>query len=112
MQCVIDLFSAGMETTRTSLEWAFLYMALYPDVQAKVQAELDRMVGCERVPAMEDLKQLPFTEATICEILRASSVVPLGNPHAASEDTMFHGHLVPKGATIFSNLWAVHHDET
>ncbi|OQV16526.1 Cytochrome P450 18a1 [Hypsibius exemplaris] len=112
MQCVIDLFSAGMETTRTSLEWAFLYMALHPEVQSQVQEELDRVVGIERVPSMDDLKELPFTEATICEVLRASSVVPLGNPHAASEDTMFHGHLVPKGATIFSNLWAVHNDET
>jgi cytochrome P450 len=112
MQCVIDLFSAGMETTRTSLEWAFLYMALYPGVQAQVQEEVDRVVGLERAPTMDDLKLLPFTEATVCEVLRASSVVPLGNPHAASEDTMFHGHLVPKGATIFSNLWAVHNDET
>ena len=45
MQCVIDLFSAGMETTRTSLEWAFLYMALHSEVQSQVQEELDRVVG-------------------------------------------------------------------
>lgn len=111
MQCIIDLFGAGMDTTKTSLQWAFLYMALYPHVQERVQEELDRIIGTERAPTMDDQKDLKFTEATICEILRCSSVFPLGMPHEATENTVFRGFNVPKGATIFSNLYAVHNDE-
>lgn len=111
MQCVIDLFSAGMETTKTTLQWAFLYMAVYPEIQGRVQEEIDSVVGYDRRPTMDDFADLPYTEATICEILRKSCVLPLGNPHAASEDTYFNGFMIPKGATIIPNFWAVHNDE-
>ncbi|XP_055327652.1 cytochrome P450 18a1-like [Paramacrobiotus metropolitanus] len=111
MQCVIDLFSAGMETTKVSLQWAFLYISLNSDIQSRLQQELDAVVGTERRPTMDDLPNLPYMEATICEVLRKSSVAPLGSPHAASEDTIFKGYLIPKGTTIFPNFWAVHNDE-
>ena len=59
---LFDLFLAGSETTSTTLTWAALYMVRYPQVQARVQAELDNVVGKNRRPAIADKPKLPYTE--------------------------------------------------
>ncbi len=53
---------------------------------------------------------MPYTEAVISEILRITSLVPCGSPHEMRSDLIFHGYHLPKKATIFPNLYAVHHD--
>ena len=45
---LFDLFLAGSETTSTTLTWAVLYMVRYPEVQARLQQELDSVVGINR----------------------------------------------------------------
>ena len=59
---LFDLFLAGSETTSTTLTWAALYMVRYPKVQARVQAELETVVGKNRRPAIADKPNLPYTE--------------------------------------------------
>ncbi|KMQ90114.1 cytochrome p450 18a1, partial [Lasius niger] len=83
-QILGDLFSAGMETVKTTLEWAIVLMLHNPEAARAVQEELDEVVGRSRKPTMADLAYLPITDATICEILRRSSVVPLGTTHATT----------------------------
>ena len=78
---LFDLFLAGSETTSTSLTWAALYMVRYPEVQTRVQEELDRVVGVERLPSMKDKADLPYTEAVIMEIQRHANIVPMGVQH-------------------------------
>ncbi|XP_029018465.1 cytochrome P450 2U1 [Betta splendens] len=107
-----DLFIAGTDTTTNSVLWIILYMVLYPEIQGKVQAELDRVVGNNRVPSLTDKGRLPFTEATIMEVQRLAVVVPLAIPHMASETTEFRGYTIPKGTVILPNLWSVHRDPT
>jgi cytochrome P450 len=53
---------------------------------------------------------MPYTEAFIMEILRISSIIPLGVGHSTMEDFTFHGYDIPKGTQILSNIFAVHHD--
>merc|ERR1719290_57954 len=65
---MFDLFLAGSETTSTTLTWAALYMVRYPEIQSKVQHELDTVVGINRLPNMEDKRNLPYVEAVIMEI--------------------------------------------
>jgi len=48
----LDLFVAGMETTSNSLEFAMLYMILYPEVQQKIQLEIEREVGQSAFPTV------------------------------------------------------------
>ena len=62
---LFDLFIAGSETTSSTLTWAALYMVRYPQVQKKVQAELDRVVGQNRPPSLQDKSRLPYTEVRI-----------------------------------------------
>ena len=57
---LFDLFLAGSETTSTTLTWAVLYMARYPEVQRKVQDELDRTVGREQGDLSEGQSEPPL----------------------------------------------------
>ena len=66
---LFDLFLAGSETTSTTLTWAALYMVRYPQVQARVQAELDTVVGKNRRPAIVDKPKLPYTEVSTYTVL-------------------------------------------
>lgn len=107
-----DLFIAGTDTTTNSVLWILFYMVLYPDIQDKVQKEIDTVIGFDRAPSMTDKGSLPFTEATIMEVQRLTVVVPLAIPHMASKTTEFHGFTIPKSTVIIPNLWSVHRDPT
>ena len=65
---LFDLFLAGSETTSTTLTWAALYMVRYPEVQRKVQEELDRVVGEDGHPSIRDKPNLPYTEVRKCHL--------------------------------------------
>ncbi|XP_077461419.1 cytochrome P450 2U1 isoform X2 [Stigmatopora argus] len=105
-----DLFIAGTDTTTNSLLWIVLYMVVYPNVQDKIQAEVDTVVGRGRAPSFTDRGNLPFTEAAIMEVQRLTTVVPLGIPHMASKTTEFRGFTIPRGTVLLPNLWSVHRD--
>lgn len=81
-QIILDLFSAGVETLKTSVLWSIVYMLHYPDVMRKVQAEMDEKVGPNRLPTVKDMSKLTYTKATMYEIMRRSSVVPMGTTHS------------------------------
>ena len=66
-------------------------MVLFPDVQKRVQAELDAVVGRKRLPTFEDRASLPYLEATIKESLRFHPPTPLGIAHRLSEDDVVQG---------------------
>ena len=61
---LMDLFMAGSETTSTTLTWAMLFMVRYPQVQVRVQEELDRVIGRNRNPSLKDRLSLPYIEVT------------------------------------------------
>lgn len=56
----------------------FLAMTLFPEVQKKAQAEIDAVVGNDRLPSFSDRSQLPYVEALVKEVLRWNVVAPLG----------------------------------
>lgn len=109
-QIIGDLFTAGMETIKTTLQWAVVYMLHHPEVAKAVQEELDQVVGRNRLPNLEDMPFLPYTESTLLEVLRRSSIVPLGTTHATTRDINFNGYKIPKHAQIVPLLHAVHMD--
>lgn len=105
-----DLFIAGTDTTTNSLLWCLLYMSLHPNIQEKIHEEIARVIGADRAPSLTDKAQMPYTEATIMEVQRLSTVVPLSIPHMTSEKTVLQGFTIPKGTIILPNLWSVHRD--
>ncbi|NXD79487.1 CP2DH protein, partial [Halcyon senegalensis] len=106
-----DLFAAGFETTSTTLRWAILYMLLHPEIQSKVQAEIDKVTGRERPPAMTDQVSMPYTNAVIHEVQRYGDITPVGLPHMTYRDTELQGFFIPKGTTVITNLSSVLKDE-
>ncbi len=105
---LFDFFGAGTETTSHTLAWCMLYMILYPDVQEKVQDELDGVTGKSRLPCMLDRSETPFTEAVIEEIQRLSNVAPMSLPHFSTSDIKLGEYVIPKGTALLQNLGHVH----
>ncbi|XP_040204223.1 cytochrome P450 2K4-like isoform X3 [Rana temporaria] len=98
-----NLFAAGMETTSAALRWGLLLMMKYPNIQEKVQDEIERVIGTAQ-PQLEHRKQMPYTDAVTHEILRYGDVTPGSLPHATSQDVTFRGYLIPKGTTVIPVL--------
>ncbi|XP_078521923.1 cytochrome P450 2J2-like [Lissotriton helveticus] len=112
VQDVMDLFFAGSETTALTLLWALLYMVKYPDIQEKVQRELDDVLEPAETIQYEHRMKLPYTNAVVHEILRYSCVVPLALPHHCVKDTTIQGFHLGKGTIVIYNLFSVHYDHT
>ncbi|KIJ19360.1 hypothetical protein PAXINDRAFT_7844 [Paxillus involutus ATCC 200175] len=106
-----SLYSAAVETTNSVLLIFVYFMMLHPDVQVRAQAEIDSVIGTQRLPDFEDRSALPYVDALLRETLRCHPVAPLGLPHATTEDDVYQGYYIPKGATIMANLWAISHNE-
>uniref|UniRef100_A0A7N8XVC8 Cytochrome P450 2J2-like n=1 Tax=Mastacembelus armatus TaxID=205130 RepID=A0A7N8XVC8_9TELE len=110
--CTLDLFGAGAETTTTTLHWGLLYMILYPDIQERVQAEIDTVVGSSRQPSLTDRENMPYTDAVIHEIQRMGNISPLNLVRTANKDTMLDKYTIPKGTMILPTLNSVLNDES
>ncbi|NWX02474.1 CP1A4 protein, partial [Caloenas nicobarica] len=108
---VSDLFGAGFDTVATALSWSLMYVALYPNIQKKIQDELDQTIGWERRPRLSDRGSLPYAEAFILEMFRHSSFLPFTIPHSTTKATALNGYYIPKGTCVFINQWQVNHDE-
>lgn len=57
MFCISDLFGAAIETTTTLLNWCIYYLAKFPDVQTKLQRELDEVLPDRTQPNLEDKQE-------------------------------------------------------
>ncbi|XP_060706647.1 cytochrome P450 2K1-like [Hemiscyllium ocellatum] len=112
LMIINDLFSAGTETTATTVCWGLLLMMKYPGIQRKVQEEIDQVIGAGRAPVTEDRKRMPYTEAVIHEIQRFANIVPINLPHSTTEDTHVKGHFIPKGTYVIAVLTSVLRDKT
>ncbi|KAG6925829.1 cytochrome P450 2D16, partial [Chelydra serpentina] len=71
-------------------------MLLHPDIQYKVQEEIDKVIGRDRSPQMEDQANMPYNNAVIHEIQRYGDITPVGMPHMTYRDTELQGFFIPK----------------
>ncbi|KAF6756369.1 cytochrome P450 98A3 [Ephemerocybe angulata] len=99
-------FISAKESMTVSSSWALVFaMAAYPEVQKKAQAEIDLVIGNDRLPTLSDRESLPYVAAIVKEVSRWHSVVPLGLSRASSEDSEYNGYFIPKGTIIMMNTW-------
>ncbi|XP_072860378.2 cytochrome P450 2K1 [Pogona vitticeps] len=108
---MVDLFSAGMETTSATLCWGILLMMKYPEIQKKVQAEIDDIVGPAQ-PMIEHRIRMPYTDAVVHEVQRFRDIVPTNLPRTTTMDATLKGYFIPKGTHVVPLLTSVLHDES
>lgn len=109
---IFELEAAGTITTPLSLNILTLAAIQNPASVKKIQAELDAVVGCSRMPGFDDRSQLPYLNAFILETSRYHTFAPLGLPHAALEEGEYMGYRIPTDALIFSNQQLLNMDES
>ncbi|XP_076690215.1 cytochrome P450 2C18-like isoform X3 [Callospermophilus lateralis] len=107
---VNDLFGAGTETVSSTLKYGILLLLKYPEITAKVQEEIDHVIGRHRSPCMQDKSHMPYTEAVVHEIQRYIDLLPTSGPRATTCDIKFRNYFIPKGTTIIVSLTSVLHD--
>ncbi|GFT30578.1 cytochrome P450 18a1 [Nephila pilipes] len=107
---LIVLFLGASDTISSSLSWMFRLLCAYKDVQDKVYAELIEAFGKDGKVRYEDRHMIPYTFAVIMEAQRFVSIVRLSGTRKASQDIPVRGYVIPKGADITANLWALHND--
>jgi fumagillin biosynthesis cytochrome P450 monooxygenase len=105
-----SIYAAGSDTLVSSLSAFFLAMIIHPDVKHKAQAEIDSVIGSDRLPNLSDADRLPYVNALVQELHRWNSAVPMGLPHRADEDMELAGYLIPKGAILLNAIWWFSHD--
>ena len=105
-----DMFSAGYETTSTTLRWAIAFLIHNPEFQTEIQDKLDEVVGRDRMPTLDDRPKLPLIQATIMETLRLGNVAETAIPHYTLKDTTLGDYRVPKDTVVMVNLRYVHLD--
>lgn len=107
------LLEAGSDTTSSTL-YAFVQaMLLYPEVQKRAHEELDRVIGKDNMPTMDDNATLPYIRACMKETLRWMPTTILGAvPHAVTQDDSYNGFLIPKDAGVMNNVWSINMDPT
>ncbi|KAK4295179.1 hypothetical protein Pmani_032235 [Petrolisthes manimaculis] len=101
---ILELFLAGSETTSNTLLWGIYLLASNPDIQRKVQEELDQVVGREHTPTLQHIDSLPYTTATIYEVQRMADLIPFSVPHETTENATIGDYNIPKGTCVMFNL--------
>ncbi|XP_021735700.1 geraniol 8-hydroxylase-like [Chenopodium quinoa] len=109
---LLDLFSAGTDTTSTTLEWAMAELLHNPGKLKKAQMELQEIIGKGNSLAETDTPRLPYLQAIVKETLRMHPPVPLLLPKKADADVQLFGFNVPKNAQVLINAWAIGRDPT
>ncbi|XP_057973032.1 cytochrome P450 81Q32-like [Malania oleifera] len=107
---MLVMLVAGTDTSTATMEWAMSLLLNNPHVLKKAQAEIDELIGCDRLIEESDLAKLPYLHCIILETMRMYPAGPLLVPHESSENCTVGGYHVPSGTMLFVNLWAIQND--
>jgi cytochrome P450 len=104
----MTLLTAGSETTPSAMSWTSYLLGRHPEVQRRVQEEIDTVVG-DRDITPDDIAKLEYLRRVIHESLRLYPPVwALGRKCVA--DTELGGHMIPADTEVLYSIYAVHHD--
>ena len=96
-------YFSGFLTSRGTLMSLLHLLAENPEIQRKMQEEIDDVIG-EREVNIEDRGSCPFTEAVLLETLRLISHLPLGAPHLTADNCTIRGKMVKEGTIVRLNF--------
>lgn len=105
---VLTMMFGGTTTSAETLTWIFHTLATHPEIEKKVRAEIDDVVG-DRTVAHTDLPALEYTKRVVAEALRRYPAIWLTSRYAHREVTV-QGQVIPRGADVFYSPHLLHHD--
>jgi cytochrome P450 len=108
---VIGSLYEASHTVPMIMEVFVMASILCPEAVILAQAELDKVVGINRLPSFEDKPRLPILMAFIQEVMRWRPISPAGMPHASLKDDEYMGYHIPQGATVVANHWSIDLDK-
>jgi len=108
---LIDFFTGGSGTMSKTLGFSLLYCLHHPEVMKKVQEEIDQVLGNKDRVVLEDRECLPFTEATLLEVSRVASVLPIAPPRKTQGEINVGKYKIPKGSLVQMNLYSLHRNK-
>ena len=97
----------GTNTVSTTMDWFMLIMILQPDLQKKIQEQVDDVVCRDQLPSLKDASNMPLLEATVCEVLRYITVLPMTS-RSATKNTVLNGFTIKKDFPLLANFYQVH----
>lgn len=103
---LVTLFLAAFETSASGLCWTMYLLDQHPDVLARVEEEVDRILG-GRAPTADDLPRFEYLDRVISESLRLYSPIHSLSRIALEDDTIG-GYPIPAGSTVMVSLYATH----
>ena len=104
------MFEAGSGTTSAAMMSFILAMVLHPQWFEKIQGEVDKVCGSDRLPNLDDIPKLPAVRAVAKEVLRWRPVTAGGLPHMVIKDDVYNGLFIPAGTVMHPNQWAIHRE--
>ncbi|GLJ45530.1 hypothetical protein SUGI_0958510 [Cryptomeria japonica] len=109
---IMDMLSAGVETSATTIEWAMTEMLRNPQVMARAQQEIELEVGRDRIVRESDLVNLDYLRCVVKETLRLHPPAPLLIPHESTQGCNVGGYYIPPKTRLLVNVWAIGRDES
>jgi cytochrome P450 len=105
----MTIFLAGHETTANALTWTWYLLSGAPDVEAKLHEEIGRVLQ-GRLPAMEDLRALPYTERVVTEAMRLFPPAWIIGRRAMADVPLGTSYVAPAGSICVMSQWVMHRD--
>ena len=103
---ILTFLAAGHETTAITLVWTFYLLSQYPQVRAKLQADIyDVLSG--REPTLDDLAKLPYLDWVLNESMRLYPPAWLQMRFVAKESEL-DGVRLPVGTLVILSQWVIH----
>lgn len=111
---LMTMLVAGHETTAAVLTWALFELCKNPSLYVQAREEIDRVLA-DRVPTMEDIKNMKFVRLIVAETLRMYPEPPLLIRRCRTENNVPKGGgkeaTIIRGMDIFISLYNIHRDE-
>ncbi|KAJ7969675.1 Cytochrome P450 [Quillaja saponaria] len=107
---LLDMLVSAIDSSATTIEWAFSQLLRHPRVMKKLQDELGKVVGMNKLVEEEHLGKLCYMDMVVKETLRLYPVAPLLIPHESLEDITVNGYYIKKKSRIIVNAWTIGRD--
>lgn len=111
---VATFFGAGSETVRSTMEWLLLMCAARPELQRRIQTEIDAALEESQSVHVHwgDRGELAYTQAFIWEMMRFKPPTPLNPMRHTDADIKVGGYIIPRGSIVIVSFWSIFHDKS